>query len=115
MLSKLPSYLRYHRRRWGLTQRELAYLLGLKSGSAISRIERNVIRPSLAIALACQVLFDAPLLELFPGTFSVIEGALVERAEELSDRLQRSVERATEAKSELIAKILARAATSVHV
>ena len=114
MISKLPSYLRYHRRRWGLTQRELAYLLGLKSGSAISRIERNVVQPSLAIALACQVLFDAPLMELFPGAFSAIESAMVERAGELSDRLQRGVERATEAKNELIENILTRVVASLH-
>jgi transcriptional regulator with XRE-family HTH domain len=115
MISKLPSYLRYHRRRWGLTQRELAYLLGLKSGSAISRIERNLVQPSLAIALACQVLFDATLLELFPEAFSAIESTIVERAGELSDRLQLSVERAAEAKIEHIRSAPARAAVQPDI
>ncbi len=91
-----------------MTQQELAYLLGLKSASAISRIERNVLQPSLAMALACQVLFDAPLLELFPGAFSVIEGAMVERAGELNAQLQGRIARATEAKNELMRKVLAR-------
>src|SRR5262245_20561170 len=58
MVLRLKNYLRYYRRRFGLTQRELAFLLGL-SDSAISRIERNRSQPTLSVALACQALFGA--------------------------------------------------------
>jgi transcriptional regulator with XRE-family HTH domain len=115
MTSRLKSYLRYHRRRWGLTQRELAYLLGLKSDSAISRIERNVTQPSLTIALACQVLFDVSPLELFPGAFSQIEGAVAERAGELHERLLNGVERVTKVKHDFIGDVLARRAPKPNV
>ena len=39
MAERLKTYLRPLRRRWGLTQRELAFLIGIKNGTVISRIE----------------------------------------------------------------------------
>src|SRR5262249_3850744 len=90
--------------RLGLTQRELAYLLGL-SDSAISRIERNISRPTLTIALACQVLFGAHPFELFPDVFSQVEGAVKKRAVKLHERLQAGVERNTKAKSDFLREL----------
>jgi transcriptional regulator with XRE-family HTH domain len=105
MVSRLKNYLRYYRRRSGLTQRELAYMLGL-SDSAISRIERNIGQPTLTVALACQVLFGASPSNLFPEVFSQVETAVKKRALKLHERLQGSMERNTKPKSELLKEVL---------
>src|SRR5262245_14199583 len=66
MDQRLISYVRPLRRRWGLTQRELAFLIGAKTHSAISQIEALKAYPPLAGAIACSIIFDTPTLELFP-------------------------------------------------
>ena len=114
MASRLKSYLRYHRRRSGLTQRELAYLLGL-SDSAISRIERNLSQPTLTIALACQVLFGSSPFELFPDAFAQVEEAVKKRVKSLHDRLQGGVERNIKTKSDFLRQLFAASNSSTEV
>lgn len=53
-------YLRSHRLVWGLTGKELASLIGLKSSSHMSRIESSKRAPRIEVALACQVIFGVP-------------------------------------------------------
>lgn len=87
MSKALTSYLRTHRRKGGLTQAEMAYLLGLKSGQTISRHERLDRRPSLEIMFAYQVLFDALPHELCPGVYAKVEKITMRRIRILMDRL----------------------------
>src|SRR5262249_54020367 len=61
------SYLRPLRRRWGLTQDELAFLIGVKSRSVISRLEGAEREPSLRAVLICAIVFNATPIEVFPG------------------------------------------------
>jgi transcriptional regulator with XRE-family HTH domain len=82
------SYLRTHRRRGGLTQDEMAFLLGYQSGTKIPRFERLARHPNLETALACQVVFGIPAHKLFPGVFAEVEKTVTERARELSVQLQ---------------------------
>lgn len=82
------SYLRTHRKRGGLTQDEMAFLLGCQSGTKISRFERLARQPNLKTALACQVILGVPAHELFPGMFAEVEKTVAERARQLSSRLQ---------------------------
>ena len=58
--------LRMHRRQWQLTLRELAQLLGFRSGAHVSRLEQGKRTPSLETALACTAIFGVTLHELFP-------------------------------------------------
>jgi transcriptional regulator with XRE-family HTH domain len=88
MAPRIMSYLRTHRKRGGLTQDEMAFLLGCQSGTKISRFERLARQPNLETALACQVIFGIPAHELFPGVFAVVEKTVAERARLLSHRLQ---------------------------
>ena len=60
------NYLRSYRLRWGLSQKELAYLLGWDRPDVISRIEQKQRPPTLALAMACFILFDTQAAELFP-------------------------------------------------
>src|SRR5258708_38807061 len=48
----LHNYLRAHRKRLGLSQDEVAYLLGAESGAKVCRYERLVRGASLETALA---------------------------------------------------------------
>ena len=88
MASKVRSYLRTYRKRSGLTQDEVAYLLGCQSGAKISRFERLAREPNLETALACQVIFGVPAEKLYPGMFAEVEQAVTERARSLAKRLQ---------------------------
>lgn len=44
---KLDNYLRTYRKKLGLTQREVAFLLGCHSGAKVSRYERSARIPLL--------------------------------------------------------------------
>src|ERR1043166_6090470 len=110
MKQKFKTYLRAQRRRWGLTQREVAYLLGYRYPSAIWRIEREGREPTLSIAFACHILFDTPITELFPGLATEIEDAILRRAYNLYERLQGTPSRTTKAKLHLLEHMLKRAA-----
>jgi hypothetical protein len=67
MTQRLETYLRPLRRRFGLTQRELAFLIGAKDAGVIGRIEGMHRAPSLLWMCACAIIFDAAPVELFPG------------------------------------------------
>jgi transcriptional regulator with XRE-family HTH domain len=88
MAPKIKSYLRTYRKRLGLTQDEIAFLLGCRSGTKISRFEHLARHPNLETALACQVVFGVPAHEIFPGMFAEVEKVVTERARLLSGRLK---------------------------
>jgi transcriptional regulator with XRE-family HTH domain len=88
MAPRILSYLRTNRKKGGLTQDEMAFLIGCQSGAKISRFERLARQPNLETALACQVVFGIPAHELFPGMFAEVEKIVTERARLLSGRLQ---------------------------
>jgi len=85
---RLDNYLRAHRKQSGLSQDEVAFLLGCESGSLLSRYEKRRRLPSRETALACEAVFGVPVAELFAG---VRERALRDvelRRVELKTRLQ---------------------------
>lgn len=108
-MARLQSYLHTHRRQWGLSQREVAFLLGARSGSIVSRLERNERDPSLKVAFACQVIFGAAPIELFPYLFEKVEEELIRRAYELHERLKRNPSKRTDRKLALLKDALRRA------
>src|SRR4051794_1532201 len=70
-----------------LTQREVATLVGYASQRAYSDMELGLKRPGLGTALACCVLFEASLAELFPDLAEYVERALLTRARDLEAEL----------------------------
>lgn len=87
MAKKLPSYLRTYRKHAGLTQDEVAYLLGWKSGSIVSRYERRSRRPDLEAALGYALIFGVPTPDLLPGIQAELEEAITKRAGLLAEKL----------------------------
>ena len=87
MSYKLKNYLRTHRKRAGLSQDEMAYLLGCRSGTKISRYERFARQPNLQTAFAYEVIFRVPARELFGGVFQQVEHATLKRVQLLVRKL----------------------------
>lgn len=86
-IGKLPNYLKMYRKRSGLTQRELAFLLGCDTGSKVSRYERQSRVPNLRTLLGYHVVFDVNLRQLYTGTFHATVEETRERARALLARL----------------------------
>jgi len=79
----LGNYLRAHRRRCGLSQRELGILVGYADGDAVGLHELSKSAPPLLIALAYEIVFDMPVGKLFVGFRSVVERSVARNFQEL--------------------------------
>src|SRR5689334_15835217 len=84
---KLPNYLRTYRKRAGLSQGEVAFLLGCQDGHKASRYELRKRNPNLETVLAYELIFGAPARELFAGVFENVAAATRKRAEILATKL----------------------------
>ena len=109
MKKRLDRYLRPQRRRFGFTQKELAFIIGAKSGTAVSRLEHGRRRPSLAAALALYILFGTDLVEFFPALFAEVEHGVLARAYDLYERLQGNRSKAARMKLDFLEEVFARA------
>jgi transcriptional regulator with XRE-family HTH domain len=85
---KLDNYLRAYRKRSGLSQAEIAYLVGCKSRAQISQFERRNGMPPLDTALALQVALHVPVSELYAGRYDSISKDVRKRAESLAYELR---------------------------
>lgn len=85
---RLENYLRTYRRKSGLTQREVAFLLGGGSGAQLSRYEKQRRLPPLRTALAFEAIFKVPLAELFAGLRDDVDSETSQRIEKLKAHLQ---------------------------
>jgi transcriptional regulator with XRE-family HTH domain len=85
---KLQNYLRAHRKRSGLSQNDVASLVGTQTGASISRHERFRRQPTLPTALAYELVFGIPAQELFPGVFEGVKKATLARANALAGELR---------------------------
>ncbi len=84
------SRLRTLRLNSGLTQKELAHLLGFGSEVPISRHERSKTVPNLLTALGYQAIFRVAVSELFPGLYQTGEAGIEERLAKMEEELQQS-------------------------
>src|SRR5262245_12507020 len=84
---RLLNYIRMHRKRAGLSQAEMAFLLGCNTGAKVSRYERFARRPNLETVFACEALLGVPARELFAGIYQKVEETIHQRAQILAERL----------------------------
>lgn len=87
MPHKLHNYLRTHRKRSGLSQAEVALLLGTAYRARVSRHELLTRHPEVAAVFAYEIIFRVPARELFAGAYERVERVTVERAVALAERL----------------------------
>lgn len=86
---KLHNCLRAHRRRSGLSQREVAFLLGASRGGAqVSRHEKRRRLPPLRAALGYEVIYGVPANELFAGVSDAVAQKVKGRMMKLQRKLQ---------------------------
>jgi DNA-binding XRE family transcriptional regulator len=83
----LANYLRAHRRKTGLTQHDLARVLGYMNRDSISRHERLEAMPSLLIALSYEVLYRVPVSEIFAGLAETVESNVEAQLAQLETHL----------------------------
>jgi DNA-binding XRE family transcriptional regulator len=85
---QLATYLRSHRRNSGLTQRELASILGYKHEGPVCRHEQATSVPPFFMALAYEAVFRVPASQIFPGFYQTVEQAIEAKLASLEIELQ---------------------------
>lgn len=90
IITEVANYLRSHRRKSGLSQRELAHIVGYVTQAPVSEHERSVTIPALLIALSYEVVFRVPLSELFPALYRTVEVDIEEQLTKIESELQQS-------------------------
>ena len=108
MIANLNCYIRPHRRQWGLSQSELANLLGLKDGASISRLERGLQHPSLETAYAIKLILGVTHRELFPDLHMEVRRQVNVRIRSHYDSLQGDSSTLTKLKLDLFEAAFAR-------
>src|SRR6516165_7755484 len=108
MVQHFQSYLRPHRRRWGFTQGELAFLIGYKTGKSISRIEDLKQTPTLNAALSCAIIFNTAPVKLFSGALYEAEQVVLNRANEMYEQLQGHSSKSARIKLDFLEVLIAR-------
>lgn len=78
--TKLPNYLKARRKRADFSQDEISFLLGTQGGARVCRYERFTRQPTLATALAFEVIFHVPTRDLFAGVYRKVERRVANRA-----------------------------------
>jgi transcriptional regulator with XRE-family HTH domain len=108
MIANLDCYLKPYRRRWGLTQKELAVLLGFQTGAVVSRLERVQRHPTLETAYAVEIILGTPPAELFPGLYGRVRQEVIARARKHYDELQGTPSKANQLKLDFFEEIFTR-------
>ena len=85
---RLVSYLRTFRKSSGLTQKEVAFLVGAKSGAQLSRYERLKRLPPTEALISLMIIFKKGPHELFPHLHDKLLKLIHFRASELHEELQ---------------------------
>ncbi len=85
---RLANYLRTHRRRIGLSQRELGKVLGYRDEGPVSPHEGFGTMPPLTLALSYEIVYRAPISEIFAGLRDEIEEQVEGRLADLEMGLQ---------------------------
>jgi len=84
-----PNYLRVYRKRSGLIQEEIAFLLDLPDYSNISRYEKGQRTPSIEILITYHLLFNCPIESFFTQESEQIRQKLIPRLNELIQEIKK--------------------------
>lgn len=103
------NYLSRHRKRWALSQRELALLLGQASRSSVSRLELGAGQPSLRFVVRCELIFGVSAAELFPQLYEQNHDLVMRRAARLDTHLRDRADASSARKRELLSAMINRA------
>lgn len=82
-----PNKLLMHRKASGLTQRELAQLVGYNHAAPVLRHETSRLAPALEVAFAYEIIFRVPIARLFVGLRDEVERNVEIRLAEMETAL----------------------------
>ena len=80
MSHKLLHHLKHERRRIGLHHTDIAYVLGIRPSTGISRYEEGEHLPMPSTALVYELIFGKPVSELFAGLLEALQRDFMRRA-----------------------------------
>ena len=103
----LPNYLRTLRMQSGLTQPELAALLGV-TVSALSKFETQALAPTKNLVLGIEVIFGKNAREAFPALYALAERNIMRRAGGLSATLESKRDALSDRKLRLLKEMVER-------
>ncbi len=103
----LPNYLRTLRMHAGLTQPELAGLLGVTE-SALSKFESQALAPTKNLIIGVQVIFGKDARQAFPALYAQSERTIMRRAAAFSVRLEALLDAASKRKLRLLSDMIQR-------
>jgi transcriptional regulator with XRE-family HTH domain len=89
MFAQLANYLRSYRKQSGLTQSDVAFLLGSHDGAQVSRYEKGHHLPPLRTALAYATIFGVSLGNLFSGVQLGVRKDIAPRVKKLRTQLEK--------------------------
>ncbi|MGH7711701.1 MAG: helix-turn-helix transcriptional regulator [Gemmatimonadaceae bacterium] len=92
MAHRLPNYLRAYRVRAGLSQEEMAYLLGLSGGPKISKYEMGRRMPDIRTLIAYERVLGVPVSELYAGLHNQVDRETRRRARTLAERVAKTAQ-----------------------
>jgi transcriptional regulator with XRE-family HTH domain len=107
-------YLRAYRMRWGLSQKDVAELMGWRSDTVVSKLEKKQRPPTARVLIGCFIIFGTPAIELFPGLFSEVETEVMKRVWDMYERIQGHPSKRTRTKIELLEDVIDRAEKREH-
>jgi transcriptional regulator with XRE-family HTH domain len=84
------NLVRKFRRRLGLTQRELAQLIGFRAPAQVCRLERGLRRPSFLEAFRLQLVFRVPITQVFARVSELARADLITQLVRLNEKFLRS-------------------------
>jgi transcriptional regulator with XRE-family HTH domain len=87
---QLENYLHAHRKKAGLSQREVGFLLGYADEGAVSRHEQSKTLPPLVSAIGYEIVFKKPIAELFPGIRETVQKKIEEQLLRFEEDLQQN-------------------------
>lgn len=104
MKPQTASRVRVHRRKSGLSQTELAAILGTLGPVGISRHERSATLPKFLVAVGYEIVFRIPIAELFPEVYESLRVEIEARLLDFEKQLHQDTEKGR--KAALIARKL---------
>jgi transcriptional regulator with XRE-family HTH domain len=112
MSSFIVTYIRRERRSWGLSQQDLAVLLGIKSRSQISALEQGTVRPTALQLVMLQCIFGLTPRQLFPQLDEEARAHVANVVQSLNAAMPPDTTLRTQRKTTLLRQISARAVSS---
>lgn len=94
--NKIENRLWQSRKRRGLEQKQVAYLLNHHTPDQVSRYELGTRQPTLETALLLEMIYGAPLRVLYKDLYDRLQADLKERFERLPQLKERLAEFLTE-------------------